>query len=533
MERKVTYEQLNKSNRILIWGAGYHTEEVLRFYPSFFEGKQIWVTDKNKAGGTVAGYKILASNEIDYENIDLAVIMSAIYHDEIADALKDEYNYQGLIVGLYVFRRALCELDSYEECRCHLADFIHHMENGTQSYSYDYIFNEKFAHYRKIKLFAWWASSIGEGIRYLLAYYHNAFKNKPDDEYYLLVPYINVKDFANGRFIEIVSRTIPMITYDNCHFWEYLIERYPERFDCESYNDYNGILVNAHEQFDPRMCNDCFVDVKFPIISFTKEEEKEAAAKLELMGITGQFACIFVRDSAYLQQQTGNSAYFFNNHRDGNMEFFTKAEEYLEKKGIKTLRMGKVVNSSTELPNCIDYATKYHSDLLDMYLLGKCKFYAGNVSGIACLAQLESVPVVFLGLTCIWGNNCLPYRSEDIYVPKKIYSKKEKRILRFTEMWDSEIAANARLTSFYQEQELEFIECSQEEIRDAIIEMNEKIDGVYIEDEQEKELQKKYHILLSDWIEKHKYKYSYFSDCNISGSFIKRNAFLLEEYDGI
>lgn len=533
MENEITYDQLNEFDNILIWGAGYHTEEVLRFYKPFFERKHFWITDKNKVGQSIAGYRILASDEIDYKNISLTIIMSALYHDEIENTLRGKYDYHGPTIGLYLFRRILLELDSYEECKSHLKDFICHMENGIQSYSYDYVYKEKFAHYKKIKLFAWLASSIGEAIRYLGDYYYNAFQNKPKDQYYLLIPYINVKDFANGRFIEIVSRTIPMITYENCRFWEYLLKKYPERFDYGSYNDYNKILVNEHDHNDPRLCVGCFCDIKLPVISYTLEEEKEAADYLKSMGVSGEFVCIFARDGAYWQKQTENPVYAFDSMRDMNIRSFESAEEYLSEKGIKTIRMGKVVGGPAELPNCIDYATKCHSDLMDVYLLAKCKFYAGTISGIVALAQMQGVPVVSLGVVNLWGQHSIPYRSTDIYVPKKLYSKKKKRFLSFVEMWDVDMATHYIKSDNYQKLELEFVECSQEEIREAIVEMNEKIDGVYLENEQEKELQKRYHTLLDKWIERHGYNRSQFLACNISGSFIKKNAFLLEEHDEI
>lgn len=533
MKREVTYEYLNKAGNILIWGAGYHTEEVLRFYKTFFEGKHLWITDKNKAGESIAGYKIFASDEMNYDSIDLVVIMSSIYHNEIENTLRNEYGYQGPTMGLFAFRRILCELDSYDECRCHLEDFIHHMENGIESYSYDYIFKEKYAHYKKIKLFAWWASSIGEAIRYLLVYYVEAFKNKAQDEYYLLVPYINGNDFANGQLIEMVSRIMPVVTYDNCHFWQYLLKRYPERFDCRSYNDFNGILVNAYDQFDQRIPRADLRNMTFPVISYTREEELDAANKLKTMGVSGEFICIFARDGAYLQRQTGNSAYSFNDIRDMDIRSFESSETYLAEKGIKTIRMGKVVNGVVDLPNCIDYATECHSDLMDIYLLEKCKFYVGSISGIVLLVQLQGVPTVLVGLVEIGNHHSIPHRTEDIYIPKKIYSRKEKRFLSFTEMWDAEMAAKdvIKMSHYYQEQELEFIECSQEDICEAVIEMNEKVDGVYKEDEQEKELQERYHTLLNSWIEKHGYQHSYFLHCNVSGSFIKKNVFLLDESD--
>ncbi len=112
MKEEVTFEQLYEADNILLWGAGYHTEEVLRFYKGFFDEKQFWITDKNKAGKLVAGYSILASDEIDYANIDLVVIMSANHHDEIQETLRCTYGYKGLIIGLYSFRRILLGLDS-------------------------------------------------------------------------------------------------------------------------------------------------------------------------------------------------------------------------------------------------------------------------------------------------------------------------------------------------------------------------------------------------------------------------------------
>lgn len=521
------FEQISARKHVLIWGAGYHTKEVLRFYQSFFSEKELWIVDQNTVGTTIENYPVLSPDEIDYSHMDLAVIMTAIHHAEVEHALKHQYGYSGPVIGLYAFRRLLLKLDSYEECRCHLHDFISHMENGCPSYSYDYIFREHYRQYQTIKLFAFWSSSIGESIRYLAAYYDAAFQHKKEDEYYLLIPYIKGNDFANGRFIEIVSRKVPMITHENCHFWSYLLDRYPERFDLDSYNDYNGILVDAYDQFDPRLLNRCFRGLKFPVISYHREEEAEANASLHEMGVSGDYVCIFARDQAYLQHQYGQS-YSFNDIRDMDITAFQSAAEYLQAQNIKAIRMGKVVGQPVDLPNCVDYASKYHKDLMDLYLCGNCKFYAGSLSGITAFVQLQNRPTVLLGLVQIGIHNAIPYRSSDIYVPKKIYDKKKKRILNFREMWDAEMAAKDQVSQYYLAQELEFIELEESQVRDAIVEMNERIDGTYQEDSYEKELQKKYHQLLEHWIEQHHYHSSYFQQINISGSFIKQNAFMLE-----
>ena len=149
------------------------------------------------------------------------------------------------------------------------------------------------------------------------------------------------------------------------------------------------------------------------------------------------------------------------------------------------------------------------------------------MSGIVALAQLQSAPVVLLGVVQLGIHNSIPYRSRDIYVPKKIYDKNKKRFLNFTEIWDAEMAAKDKISKYYGEHGLEFIELGKEEIKEAIVEMNDKLDGVYQEDEQEKELQKKYHLLLENWILENGYQYSYFLHIDISGSFIKKNTFML------
>lgn len=529
-------DKLVKSKNIVLWGAGYHTEEVLRFYKSFFDSRLLQITDKNKAGEQIVGHPILEAAEVDFESADLIVIMTAIYHNEVECILREQYKYTGCILGLYEFRRAMLQEDSYEECRCHIDDFIKHMERGMASYSYDYMFQEKYGKYKKIKVFGLWASSIGESIRYLLTYYDFVFKTKKADEYYLLIPYIKGNDFANGRFLENVSRTMPMVTYENCHFWKYVMERYPQRFDLENYNDYNGILVDQYNQFDERIPQGIFGGVQFPILSYTVQEMAEAQEKLKKMQLKGEYVCIFARDNAYLEKQYSMKASYSGNAlRDININSYKTAAEYLKERGITAVRMGKVVSKCAELPNCIDYASEFHDDFMDLYLCGHCKFFVGNLSGIVELAHIQNTPTVILGVAQLGMNDSLNGSDRDIIVPKKIYDRRNNRFLKFTEMWDielwdSKVVAEDKMRKYYEERGYEVIELTQDEIKDAIVEMNEKIDGIYVEDETDKELQRKYHELFERWIEKNNYNYSYFLHANISSTFLRKNSYLLEEF---
>lgn len=528
MNDKMPLEELKQYKKVIIWGAGYHTQEILRFYASYFHKVNLEVVDINRNGSYIEQYPIFSPDEIDFSTVDLVVIMSAIHYSSIVETLINHFGYKKSTVGLYEFRRTLLELSSYEECKCHINDFIMHMENGLESYSYDYILHTKYAKYTKIKLFAFWASSIGESIRYLLAYYYEIYMNKRDEEFYLLVPYIKGNDFANGRFMEIISRKLPMITYADCHFWKYAIEKYPERFDLENYNDYNGILVDAYNQFDERIKNICFMDKTFDLITYTSQEEKEIRAFLKKMNLSEnqEYVCVFTRDNVYLEHQYGQK-YSGNDSRNMDISLFKESVDRLKEQRIQSVRMGKHMREMREIPGCIDYASQFQDDLMDVYLCGNCKFFMGNISGIVELAHIQKVPSLLIGVVQIAIYNSFCYRSGDIYVPQKVMDKKTGRFLTFTEMWDAEMEAREQLQKYYLEKELVFIQPTAIEIAEAALEMNDKIDGKYIESEEEKVLQKKYHKLLGSWIQRNKYEYSYFLHCDVSGTFLKGNKFLL------
>jgi hypothetical protein len=159
--------KLKNARKTVIWGAGYHTEEVLRFNSNLFEKTKLIIVDKYKAGQKILDADIHAIDSISFEDVDLVIIMTGMDMDLIVKQLREEFHYNKDLIGLYEFRQQIASLNGNLVCKYHMQQFITHMENGTESYSYDTIFKTKFSKYRVIKVFAYWATLIGESIRYL------------------------------------------------------------------------------------------------------------------------------------------------------------------------------------------------------------------------------------------------------------------------------------------------------------------------------------------------------------------------------
>lgn len=234
-----------------------------------------------------------------------------------------------------------------------------------------------------------------------------------------------------------------------------------------------------------------------PNISFTKEEEEKGGKLLRRMGVkeNGWFVCFHARDPEYLAKKlpAGFDVY---NYRDCNIRNFLKAAEYIAAKGGFAVRMGIVGNERlprTKNKRIIDYAANYRNDFMDIYLPAKCKFFIGSTAGLWRVPTLFNVPIA--------GTNFAPFhtplRKDDLFIPKKLWSKEEKRFLTFSELFDFELSFNRYpKDSDYEKAGLAYVENSPEEILDLAKEMNEKLDGKWKETKEDKKLQEIFRSLI-------------------------------------
>ena len=232
-------------------------------------------------------------------------------------------------------------------------------------------------------------------------------------------------------------------------------------------------------------------------IPFLPKEDAEAKSWLRKQGWQDgePFVCLAVRDSSYLSEQIpglNKNKYSHHNYRDSDISTYVQATEYLAEKGIWVLRMGKVMKIPipTQHPKIIDYA--FHSDkndLLDIWLFANCMGCISTGTGMDSISKIYGKQVLYL--------NFLPLTHIDssykgIWVPKKLIWKMSKEPLSLRQYL-------ANPTQLYKEAGIEIVDLSSEEIFEAVQEFLMRVQGDFIDEEDNVLLQKQFWATFKDW----------------------------------
>lgn len=235
-----------------------------------------------------------------------------------------------------------------------------------------------------------------------------------------------------------------------------------------------------------------------PTLRFTESEERKGKELLKKMGLTGKdwFVCFHARDPFYLKKSFKKSDTSSHDHRNSNINNYLKAAEYVASKGGFAIRMGADVEKElSDLKNAkiVDYASKYRTDFGDIYLSAKCKFFLGSTAGIELVADIFNVPLVQVNRVPLVHPSI---GKGDIFIPKKIFSKEENRVLKFKEVVDRGFSHYMDADEYFKSK-IVTVENTPEEILDAVIEMNERIDGKFKYSKEDEVLQKRFRDLIN------------------------------------
>ena len=230
-----------------------------------------------------------------------------------------------------------------------------------------------------------------------------------------------------------------------------------------------------------------------PNLSFTPEEERHGKKLLRKIGMKegSWFVCFHNRDSTFLKQTSDPQEWKYYNYRDSDINNYLKAAQYITSKGGFAVRMGSIVSKklpSFKNPRIIDYASKFRADFLDIYLLAKCKFLLVSTSGLTTIAAIFNRPIALANIIPVIYP---PIRKDSIYIPKKIWSKKEKRFLKFSEMIGFE-GGRYTYTKDFNEAGLVQVENTPKEIYELAKEMYANLNGKYKYTKEDEKLQKKF-----------------------------------------
>ncbi|EKD73050.1 MAG: hypothetical protein ACD_45C00473G0004 [uncultured bacterium] len=272
-----------------------------------------------------------------------------------------------------------------------------------------------------------------------------------------------------------------------------------------------------------------------PYIYFTRKEINQAEVLLERLGIPRgkKFVCLLVRDSNYLKMAVGQGIDFWSYHniRDSDINNYKKAALYLAEKGYYVIRMGKFVKEPLIIdhPRIIDYANHpLHCDLLDIYLAAYCHFIISTSTGLDCISQLFRRPLLFTDVFPLMDQLQFWYPCV-LFIPKKLYDIKINKILSFRELKDryNEVSM-LEIQDRFKKDNIEVILNTEDEIFEAVCEMESRVNHTWVETDEDKSLQKKFLASYPDLMIKEEYKFPVDSiKIKMGATFIRKNLTLL------
>jgi len=237
------------------------------------------------------------------------------------------------------------------------------------------------------------------------------------------------------------------------------------------------------------------------------------------------FSC---RDSAFLRK-TSNNDCSYHDYRDSNIENHKKAAEMMSANGFQVIRMGRHVHKKItyENENIFDYSSSsLASDFMDLYLTSRCSFYVGDSSGIVHLPALFRRPVAVLNVAAIefatsWGSPFL------VFIPKKLYDQEQEKFLSLREIYEAGLW-QAQSSEEYEQKGVVAVENSTDEICAVVEEMYQRVNGNWLESEDDRLRQQKFWNCFKQYAGK---KNHGVYKTQIGSKFLAQNIFLLEELD--
>lgn len=232
------------------------------------------------------------------------------------------------------------------------------------------------------------------------------------------------------------------------------------------------------------------VGLSSPQLSFTLEEETRGRQAVCDLGIPEDtpFVCFHARDPSYLDATIPENKWNYHSYRDAQIQNLIPAMKALVDRGNCTVRMGAVVSEplSTNDPGIIDYGARYRTEFLDIFLCARCRFFLGSHTGLFTVAAsfrrpLALVNVIPVEMATTWG-------PQDLFIPKKMWSRDQGRFLTFREVFDSGVAGFHH-SDLYAKSGIEPVENTPEEITALALEMDNRLDGTWESTQADEELQ--------------------------------------------
>lgn len=229
-----------------------------------------------------------------------------------------------------------------------------------------------------------------------------------------------------------------------------------------------------------------------PNLNFTEKELLDGQEFLKRLGIphNSSFICFNAREASYLETYEPGMNWDYHSYRNADINSYLLAVEHLVSKGYFAVRMGRFVSQKlkTANPKIIDYAENSATDFFDVYLSAHCRFFIAGSDGLVYMPRIFRRPVTWINYTPLNAIRIHTPIKGQLFIPKKLWSLREKCFLTFNEMLSAPVSEFYR-TEDYQKAGIEVVDNSPEEIMDVVMEMEERLNGTWNETEEDEELQ--------------------------------------------
>lgn len=228
------------------------------------------------------------------------------------------------------------------------------------------------------------------------------------------------------------------------------------------------IFISLNEGF----YNEHFNNGSLCSLKLTKRENDHGNNFLKSIGIEEDdwFVCFNNRDNAFLESYKSYADWSYHSFRNDDILSYELAMEYILAQGGKVVRMGAIAEKRVSIKDTriIDYPfLDEKSDFYDIFMLMKCRFYVGPLSGITQVPFVFNIPLVIPNLIPLEYRNLF---SNSIFSPKIILDKKINKNLNYDQIINTNIKKYYR-TNQYKDENLEVVNNSSEEIKQLVEEM--------------------------------------------------------------
>ncbi len=253
-----------------------------------------------------------------------------------------------------------------------------------------------------------------------------------------------------------------------------------------------------------------------------KKDQTKEKATLSKLGIPKDawYVCFACRQPGYYDQNNINNT----KCRCSDPKNLELAFKEIIKRGGWVIRLGSehmspLPKNILNLQKVIDYPkTSFHSQSMDVFLGATCRFFIGSSSGLLGIPLIFNVPLLLVNTIPICHSS---FNKQDLVIFKLYRSKKTKKLIPFPEILNASYA-NHTTDNEFNEHDIELIENSPEELRDATIEMLNRLEGNQKYSKYEEKLQKKMLSLFKP------NNFCYKTPVRFATSFLKKYSYLLE-----